>query len=629
MTSSEPEALDCADAIRSLTRREKLVVIVGAGVSTDSGIGTGPQIVRRLLTDDYGGLVANILGPRASETGFFTALGVYRHIAGEDHFKRVLRQAMKYDETSRLEIVSESYELLAHLLHHGTVTAIISLNFDEVLDRALELESESSDSSKRIVPIASLSEFAALRDEIRETGSVPRRKYLKPHGTIGKWLTIRITEERIRRFEDEKREVLRAYLEGATVLTLGWRLGDPDLLSLMLATREEKGPDVIVVRTASSRGAAFPRPWFRLVKAFAVDFLRRWVAAIEKGKATLARSGTKPAPVHQKSIGFLRHKIRSLCFAAPPPSRSLLPQSLEAQVALEIVMFALKARGQFEPHILFDCPRTARLVRKMTPPGTLASVLQRLEKGVITRGENQFREPLYSLSGTVEPAASTDLDELFRNIAKSTHDALLKNLSSWHARAGLRAATRAEQKQLIDDFTELTQAFDIDFDDNPRHYAPFAAPTRVRTKEELRGHTDRLLQRLGESGTKLCVSSYTGEWLLSRNPSSFLIGPPDTRIQLIVDDPSTTKGPYARVARLRILQVKARYDGWVHILTKSPKIHNMTALMAANGRFVEALYFRRESKTTQVTPVHLAKTSDLKVLKAIWGRMQDNAAPFE
>jgi hypothetical protein len=53
------------------------------------------------------------------------------------------------------------------------------------------------------------------------------------------------------------------------------------------------------------------------------------------------------------------------------------------------------------------------------------------------------------------------------------------------------------------------------------------------------------------------------------------------------------------------------------------KIHNMTAVREIESeQFVAAIYFRREAKTTQVSPVYLNKKEDLETVKKMWDNMR-------
>ena len=85
---------------------------------------------------------------------------------------------------------SLAYEILAHLLKHRYVDAIINFNFDELLDQAIDDELKSDEYHKII------SDGGVPSENIfnKETG-LRYPLYIKPHGTISHPSTLRFTEE--------------------------------------------------------------------------------------------------------------------------------------------------------------------------------------------------------------------------------------------------------------------------------------------------------------------------------------------------------------------------------------------------------------------------------------------------
>ena len=100
-------------------------------------------------------------------------------------------------------------------------------------------------------------------------------------------------------------------------------------------------------------------------------------------------------------------------------------------------------------------------------------------------------------------------------------------------------------------------------------------------------------------------------------------------MHLIVDDfRAHPASPYSKVAQRRVQEVKARYGSRITARCLEDKIHNMTVLADAAGNFREGLYFRRESKTTQVSPVYLHSPQDLVILKNLWNAMSRETKPI-
>jgi hypothetical protein len=189
------------DLVQMLAASPKLVIIAGAGASREAHVPDGNKVVETIMAGEYGELVGRMLEVNTDEKprlSFFRVLSAYWSIVGENQFRRFLKQTMEPSDAW----ISETYELLAHIIHHhdDRVAAIISLNFDEFLDRAIALETQTADAQELILPTVSVSEFGALRDrlyDLQRAGQVPYRQYLKPHGTISRTGTLRRTESTV------------------------------------------------------------------------------------------------------------------------------------------------------------------------------------------------------------------------------------------------------------------------------------------------------------------------------------------------------------------------------------------------------------------------------------------------
>jgi hypothetical protein len=625
--------------VETIANSKNVVVIVGAGVSTECQLPLGERIKEIILESlaDGGIMTDRIL----VATNFFSVLSEYRSLIGDIKFFKFLRSQLRHEFTQRMEAVSTSYEILAHLLHHDEITAVVSLNFDELIDKAVALESRSADNSTIITPRASLSEFQALLEEFEQNkGHAPRkRQLLKPHGTISKTLSIRLSAESIRTFEPSKEEVLKHYLQDADVLVLGWNLGDPDLLRILFSTDRPLEHPVFVVspdRPDKDGGKpSFSATRFKFVNMTSAKFLEALVAYMENRnhKDARAPAATEAKDVVQGDVGMLRHKIRGLCFAGNPP---LFQATLERQLAVEIVMHALKARGQFEPAILFDCPRIAYLAEvwnddvKRSDPA-VATVLAWLchcdsAPAVLAKGTNEVGEPVYWLNVKNDQAVA-EVNDILHLIAEHSCSSLVATLPERPGDCLGLVKDKNVTKDLISCFEKLTKSFDIDFESNPRTTAAFVMPKKIANRRDFALKTHEVLSMSCAAGDfGLCISTATGEWLLRdefRDPLMCISRA--KKLIVLVDNLSHfDKSPYTLVRDLRVRAVKERFSDST-ILALGRKVHNLTAVMDSGGRFRAAIYFRRESKTPGVSPVYLDHPDDLAILETIWASMIERA----
>lgn len=634
-------------ALYPVLHSSRIVLIIGAGVSLEVGVPTGDRFAEAIDNDGrYGSIVRELLGTTARAAGFFRALAAYRSITGSAVFWEFLRKGLAADDRESPAPISASYELVAHLLYHRRLHAVISLNFDELLDRALALESRSTDPRTTIRATASLSEFSALRDRIGEfrrreaPGALPLRCYLKPHGTISRPTTIRLSLRGIRRFEMAKRNVLRTYLDGAAVVALGWRFADPDLVRILTATRRPDTAAKIVVVRPTATDEDMNLDYFTPVGTTAADYLQCLFDAetsLHKGRRVRATVTRQP------SRGDLRHKIRSEFFGSPlgEPKPRFRP-NLENQLALEIVMASLKARSHVEPSVLLDCPRILSFIEELQArksPKTLSSVLSYLSNkrgapAVFERNMNDKGEPIYWLS---PPESRLPDGDLLAAIAARSLETLAGKLWALDRVKPEERQFDALNARLLDSFASLTKTFDVDLAADPRQYAMFSKPIPLANESLFNRATERLLGKLsGRSAHALCVSAYTGEWLQRDPMCRRSILRSLKRVELIVEDADRYgRSPYAAVAKQAIDLVVSEFrhrqrrvhrrtlkaQPGIEVIKLSRKTHNLTAIADKSGRFLAGLYFRRESKTTQVSPVYLHARDDLDVLRNLWDSM--------
>jgi hypothetical protein len=109
---------------------------------------------------------------------------------------------LKYREESPPYFPTFAHEYFAHLVNTRLLKYCISLNFDELLESALEDELDAA----HFQVVASRSEFERLQNRRIEDWEAeygpPERKcfVFKPHGTISRGLTLRHLPERVQNF---------------------------------------------------------------------------------------------------------------------------------------------------------------------------------------------------------------------------------------------------------------------------------------------------------------------------------------------------------------------------------------------------------------------------------------------
>ncbi len=101
------------------------------------------------------------------------------------------------------------YELIAHLLRHRFLDAVINFNFDELLDQAIEEEIQGGD-HKYILSDGDCGDIGDLI--IKDAMNVPL--YIKPHGTVSHKSTMRFTKDDYLGISRDMQNFLEEFISG-------------------------------------------------------------------------------------------------------------------------------------------------------------------------------------------------------------------------------------------------------------------------------------------------------------------------------------------------------------------------------------------------------------------------------
>lgn len=591
-----------AEAIRDGDKR--VVVIVGAGASVDAGIPTGEEVGGKFGEADQS-ILRHELKKEPDCCGFFDVIDVLKKFRGEDYVRDELRKILK------VRYVSLGYEILAHYLHHGQINAVVSLNHDGAFDESLKLESPEFENVAR-----SRSEFDALLGKIQEAQEKKEedglpQAYLKVHGCVSRKMTFRIDRESVAQLEPEKLGVLRQYFEKADlILCIGWSLHDSDVFRPLANIFPSETKNLIVVDKDANWDLQ------KLVKGFkqecckstASKFLSRVGDKVEN-----TDEGSKQPP----SVSLHRHVIRALCFG----EQGRLKVDDRTKAAIEVIMFALKARAQIKPRILFECGRTSQLLAKageklsrntaQAQVLALADILGSLTGAEILKCHDGGIGSAYWL----QASGKKDLE---KKIAKNIVSSLMKPAfrRKDHAKA---ADIEKWRSKLSKYFVALTTVFDVDLIPRASDFAMFSEPEVIDSKDRFEAKTAELIGRL-DAGKSLHVSTDTGEWI-----KEYVEGFPKKGIEccrILVEDYDAVpnENPFKHIAAQRNSGVVAELEKKKikkEVRKLSNKVHQLTAVFDGK-RCCAAIYFRREGKSPRISPVWLTCGGDLELVGRIW-----------
>ncbi len=238
-----------ADLIRGL-EPGRVVFLLGAGASIASEVPLA-RTLRGFLMRGYEDLMQSMLYEKigsgdVDNISLEMAVSLYDELHHKKAGYDFLKSQCPDVEKAYLYPIPYAYEAIAHMFYFDITRHVISLNFDELLERALDDEVGPSGYQR----IQSRSSFERLSEV---NFSKDKRRFLfKPHGTITYRMTMRHSWEDVMRLEDEKKKVLENVIANAAVLiTVGYGFLDRDLrgviLSPFLNPTLNRGKKLIVV----------------------------------------------------------------------------------------------------------------------------------------------------------------------------------------------------------------------------------------------------------------------------------------------------------------------------------------------------------------------------------------------
>ncbi len=212
-------------------RRFRCIAVVGAGASApflDRGNDLAKGLIQQFNVDEAAVQAERERIERITAVDpeeFEAQLSAIGQILGGD---RRVRTAISELYQVRHPTI-KAYELIAHLLKHRFLDAIISMNFDELLDQSLDDEL-GCDEYQRIV---SDRDCVAVQTDEREPDYIPL--YIKLHGTASEPESLRFTRES---YYDSPARVGTVAAElfqvpECVIVNLGFGLGSFDLHRLL------------------------------------------------------------------------------------------------------------------------------------------------------------------------------------------------------------------------------------------------------------------------------------------------------------------------------------------------------------------------------------------------------------
>ena len=626
-----------------MTRKPRnTVFIVGAGASYSAGLPMASELVDKLrkafedklnkILEEHG------INPKIASMEAF--LSAYKTLTDdEDAPFRFLHKYLPDIDKARDKVLPLGYVILAHFMKQNLIKHIISLNQDEVLDRAL-----FKMLGRDFRYVISKSLFKHLRDQIEQNPKYldNRRILLKPHGTIHLGATLRVDLENTKRFEKDKKVVLERVLEEKNIVLIGYRFNDGDMQGIILPMAiEGKLNNIYVV---SRKGTIFKEPGIKGLESIYKEYKDKYLYLIKiKGGADkffreLCKALYTPKEITKKFKGseknkyektkdeigeetayypgITEHRVRDIILSG------IKEPTLEEKIYVEIIIIALKTRGKFKTKTLLESYWMRRLIQDYNKfecsTESNKSIELPLKKFLSTLKNWKIIFP--SESEAFNPDGETyylkggDEEELINDIINKIKDKM--NFDPQKVSRGKESEVIKKLKQLM---KKLLEEFDYDLISDPIYPNTFGFKKvkLIKNRKEFKNSSSDIFQDSNE----LLVIAETGEFLTT--PKKFGLKKEDfkkKKLILGVSDPEgqpkdsfhyhRSKSILKKLKKMGFSQPKFFFIPW------EENCHHMTL-----GK-EKGLYFYRKSKSTKFCLVEV-EGEDLENLKEYFSKIAE------
>ena len=533
------------------------------------------------------------------------------------------------------------YELLAHLLKHRFIDAIISFNFDELLDQSLDDEL-GPDAYHRLVSDRDCVSVITNPDDDRY---LPL--YIKLHGTATEPDSLRLTREAYYKLSQKLMDVVENLVESETavIMNVGSAMTGFDLHRLLRipenleiydlsykplspTVREEiakerrnpmkdsfhddeerKEPEFFLPTERLAPGTTKPKcdGWLkRLVRvirhrsgkhadprnlADLVDFRsadrHEAVADVLGPAAMLNRWIKEPERYHDEYVEYLRKRT-----------------------IVELAFSGAKARGlaQLSWLALDRCGKYFEMYRR---EGGQASSLETWNKLRLASGlkENEaLPDVVESDKDLCLPAARPTLQDGIWSLRE-----YVPNLQAEHVISQIGAKDPGVVRRLSRTLRRLQDGSEVEIDSTDDRICAkaFDSALPLPTITSLSVYTQGLFKDL-QPKDEVYIICETGEWLLSEKMLDLLGA--QNHIEVIT------------AFELKRVQLKRKYGGRLKLHTIDPWRHNRHMTIVCSGGVPRrAVYFARRLRSPIITPVYLKEMDDAKRVKRTFDLMRTEA----
>jgi hypothetical protein len=664
------QMLASSPGLQELSERKfRCIAVVGAGASApllDRGKDLAKGLIRQFKVDEAAVQAERERIERITAVDpeeFEAQLSAIGQILGGD---RRVRTAISELYQVRHPTI-KAYELIAHLLKHRFLDAVITMNFDELLDQSLDDELGIGEYQR----IVSDRDCVAVQTDERELDYIPL--YLKLHGTASEPESLRFTRES---YYDSPARVGTVAAElfqvpECVVVNVGFGLGSFDLhrllaipdkvqlFDLSMKRPQPSAKDAIVREREISQRPREPRSRLPQRKVTKKRERKTQTHFSERER------GAKKRTCDQLMTGLLERieaQGEELLKASPAVIslrtvkrheavvRLLGPESGVGRRLMRLPRSAEESRFSLDPKARAAKPDRVyagylwrRAILELTLALARGRGLVSVRSLAIDRGGHYYDayrrhagenaetwEDLYTLVGFKQnediPDVFHAIEELRAGSPRPTAEEMHKLLEIAKGKVDELSLPRIDPERLVDrvlphivdnpkprdretllatvERLNEKSEYEIHSRDDRICAKTFSFPLTLKTISALDAYSFQLVQQAAQGeNSSVDIIAETGHWLLRRNDDVIKQLAKDRRIRLIV----------AFLSEIDLLMKK--FDG-IQIAHQQPWHHNRHMVIIKDGNEPRgAIYFARHQRTPYVTPVYVHTRHDIGVLQ--------------
>lgn len=564
-------------------------VIVGSGASDYEKFGVPKlkgELLHRLRLEGKEQLRINAfsqINKEPNDCGLEELLSIYANVYGESIHEFLDENGIK-PKANIVEMPPLGYQILSHFIYNKLINNIISFNFDEFLEAAID--DEVGEDGYEWVRSKSIFQ-KEVEDMDRGGGLPPKPLLIKPHGTISYPVTIRPTFETVQTFEKEKQDLLeKVLIKYSYWVILGFSCPDADfqkILKKVILTHQ----GIKILWVDRDKKFSEQNQMFKFAKEILKDncvFVKDDVDDFLKDLGDHIHENYR-----ERYPGIARHKFRTYL----DKWKGL--RSISDVFRLETIIYSIRARGMFSLEGLLMCKRIDNCCKKITRSSSkIKDIIREIEaSGFLIKNENIKSAEIYYIPVSLFGAAlSGKILKMFSIRANANKQALLSKL-----------------------IIELKEDFDFDFG-KPDNYLflKFYNPVVIRDFAELYAYDDLVIK---SARRKISIISETGEWIVQKKFKPYFkeIKRKRIPIDLILADIQLKKDDSHLKHQKDKLKELQRFLGDLLTVRYLPwDKHNVHMTINENG---SGIYFYRKYKSPVFTPIFVAKENkkDCLILK--------------